>query len=544
MLERLQKIIARAGIASRRHAEELIRSGQVRVNGVVVTELGAKADPEHDHVEAAGRPAEQPTAASYFILNKPPHVVSTMADPQGRATLRHVLRGLTGGVFPVGRLDYAASGLILLTSDGKLADSIFKISSSLLQVYWMKLSGRPTAETLSKVGHEAQARLRLLRAPGASAGHVENPWYEAELRGARRDLLRQAFLAAEHPVEKMKRVRLGPLDLGDLEEGHYRQLAPSEVALLRRAVEQATEQGASQVAFRPATRPSQKKRWRPKGGPGRPVQQGGRQGLDHDAVRHVGRDKAAPFVPNVPGGVSRDAGRPFQPTADRGAARGAGKWLGRNKFAPVAPEQGAPSKREWGARRPSQPGAKHGGERGPGEWAGRGKFVPGTKGAPKRGSTGSGRPLPPGSERSGGRESGKWAGRDKFVPAAPGQGASGKREWGAGRPSQTGSERSGERGAGRWAGRNKFVPGTTGAPSGGGTGGGRPFQPSGERRFGRGPGQSGRPSNRPGGDRSEDRSKSQGKFMPGAPRQGGPGAGKFRGKRPPGRPSVPPGKKP
>ena len=122
MLERLQKIIARAGIASRRHAEELIRSGQVRVNGEVITELGAKADPERDRVEAAGRVAERPSEPSYLILNKPIHVVSTMSDPEGRATLRHVLRGLGGGIFPVGRLDYAASGLMLLTSDGELAD--------------------------------------------------------------------------------------------------------------------------------------------------------------------------------------------------------------------------------------------------------------------------------------------------------------------------------------------------------------------------------------------------------------------------------------
>src|ERR1700739_4693694 len=108
MLDRLQKIIARAGIASRRHAEELIRSGQVRVNGEIVTELGAKADPEHDRVEAAGRAAQKPVGASYYILTKPPHVVATMADPEGRATLRHVLRGLAGAVFPVGGLDYAA----------------------------------------------------------------------------------------------------------------------------------------------------------------------------------------------------------------------------------------------------------------------------------------------------------------------------------------------------------------------------------------------------------------------------------------------------
>ena len=106
MLERLQKIIARAGIASRRHAEELIRSGQVRVNGAVVTELGAKADPEHDRVEAAGRIAERPAEPAYFLLNKPVHVVSTMSDPEGRATLRHVLRGLAGraDVRPFGRV--------------------------------------------------------------------------------------------------------------------------------------------------------------------------------------------------------------------------------------------------------------------------------------------------------------------------------------------------------------------------------------------------------------------------------------------------------
>ena len=147
-----------------------------------------------------------------------------MADPEGRATLRHVLRGLAGGVFPVGGLEYASSGLILLTSDGQLANSIFKASSNLTQVFWVKLKGRPSPETLSKVTHRARARLRLLPAPDASAGHVENPWYEAELRGLRRDLLRQAFFDASHPVEKMKRVRLGPIELGDLPEAQYRQL--------------------------------------------------------------------------------------------------------------------------------------------------------------------------------------------------------------------------------------------------------------------------------------------------------------------------------
>jgi len=105
MLQRLQKIIAQAGIASRRHAEELIRSGQVRVNGEIVTELGSKADPDHDRVEAAGRVAEIPTELVYIILHKPPQVVSTLADPEGRKTLRNFLRGTPERVFPVGRLD-------------------------------------------------------------------------------------------------------------------------------------------------------------------------------------------------------------------------------------------------------------------------------------------------------------------------------------------------------------------------------------------------------------------------------------------------------
>jgi 23S rRNA pseudouridine2605 synthase len=237
MLERLQKIIARAGIASRRHAEELIRSGQVRVNGQVVTELGAKADPEHDRVEAAGRVAERPAEPGYFLLNKPAHVVSTMSDPEGRATLRHVLRGLAGGVFPVGRLDYAASGLMLLTSDGELGDRIFKTSARLPQVYWLKVAGRLSDDEMQQVRRQAHARMRRLRAPGAAGSQPENPWYEVELSDARRDLLRRALFTLGHPVEKMKRVKLGPLELGDLEEGRYRPMDPREVAQLRRYIE-------------------------------------------------------------------------------------------------------------------------------------------------------------------------------------------------------------------------------------------------------------------------------------------------------------------
>jgi pseudouridine synthase len=250
MLERLQKIIARAGIASRRHAEELIRSGQVRVNGVVVSELGAKADPKVDRVEAAGRVAGRPAEPRYFLLHKPVHVVSTMSDPEGRATLRHLLRGMAEGVFPVGRLDYIVSGLMLLTNDGELADRMFKCAKRMTQMYWIKLKGKPSAETLRKVSQKAQARLTKLRSPGAVAGgDAENPWYEVEVSEAPRDLVRTAFFEAGHPVEKMKRVKLGPLELGTLPEALYRQLSPREVEQLRRAVDRAMTGAASKSVF-------------------------------------------------------------------------------------------------------------------------------------------------------------------------------------------------------------------------------------------------------------------------------------------------------
>ena len=178
-------------------------------------------------------------SSRYYLLHKPIHVVSTMSDPEGRATLRHVLRGLAGGIFPVGRLDYAASGLMLLTNDGALADRIFKSSARMPQVFWMKLAGKLSEDELQQVGQKSHARLRRLRAPGSASSDPANPWYEVEMSDVRQDLLRRALFALEHPVEKMKRVKVGPLELDDLEEGRYRRLEPNEIAKLRKFVERA-----------------------------------------------------------------------------------------------------------------------------------------------------------------------------------------------------------------------------------------------------------------------------------------------------------------
>src|ERR1700676_3909203 len=144
MQERLQKLIARAGIASRRHAEQLILSGQIRVNGRVVTELGTKADAAADRIEAAGRTITAAERHVYILLNKPPEVVATMADPEGRKTLRNCLRGLPERVYPVGNLEYATSGLVFLTNDGDLAAKMLKDWDHVDQLYQIKVKGMLT----------------------------------------------------------------------------------------------------------------------------------------------------------------------------------------------------------------------------------------------------------------------------------------------------------------------------------------------------------------------------------------------------------------
>jgi 23S rRNA pseudouridine2605 synthase len=239
MLERLQKIIANAGIASRRHAEDLIRSGQVRVNGVVVTELGAKADPERDRVEAAGRVAEAPDARVYLLLNKPPEVVATLADPEGRRTLRNFLVGVSERVFPVGRLDYAAGGAVFLTNDGDLASRMLKALAALPQTYWIKVKGRLDETQMKSLAHAIHGKIFPLRAPHAAGKNPPNPWYEVQFSGVRRDLLRRNLLAMGHPVEKMRRMKLASLDADTVPEGHYRELDAAEVAKLVRAIERA-----------------------------------------------------------------------------------------------------------------------------------------------------------------------------------------------------------------------------------------------------------------------------------------------------------------
>ena len=269
--ERLQKIIAAAGVASRRKAEELITSGRVQVNGKMVTELGTKADPEQDHIRVDGKLLRGPERHVYLVLNKPKGYVTTVTDPEGRPTVMNLVRGVGARVYPVGRLDYLSEGLLLMTNDGALVARLMHASSKVPKTYWVKVSGTPPEEAIEKLRRgivlspaprrkreqnshpvspkpgttrveqpqkrrgekavkTAPAKIRLLK-------QAANPWYEVTLIEGRNRQIRRMFEQVGHHVEKIKRVRYGPLEL-DVESGRFRPLTVAEVGRLKAAVKQ------------------------------------------------------------------------------------------------------------------------------------------------------------------------------------------------------------------------------------------------------------------------------------------------------------------
>ena len=226
MEERLQKIIARAGLASRRRAEEMIRSGLVTVNGRVITELGTKADEAKDHIKVGGKLLQSEPGRVYYVLHKPPEVVSTLSDPEGRPSLRDLLHGIPERVFPVGRLEYHATGLVFLTSDGDLANRMLK-AHHLRQTYQMKLKTLLTFQEIESLARGSGARISRLKGK-------ETPWYEVTLSEARRDALRSRLFQTGHPVEKLRRTRVANLELDRLSPGQFRPLTAGELAALQR----------------------------------------------------------------------------------------------------------------------------------------------------------------------------------------------------------------------------------------------------------------------------------------------------------------------
>ncbi|MEK7403504.1 MAG: pseudouridine synthase [Acidobacteriota bacterium] len=233
--ERLQKILARAGVASRRKAEQLMLAGRVSVNGRPVMALGSKADPERDRIKVDGRLLRLAQPPVYLALNKPDGCVTTVSDPQDRQTVMGFLKGVKARVFPVGRLDYHSEGLLLLTSDGDFANAATSAASHLTKTYLAKVNGplSPEQEEQFRQGiplhgrRTLPARLRLLR-------RAANPWYEVSLIEGRQNQIRLMFRCFGRLVEKLRRVRIGFLELGPLKPGEYRALTPAEVARFRK----------------------------------------------------------------------------------------------------------------------------------------------------------------------------------------------------------------------------------------------------------------------------------------------------------------------
>ena len=257
-MERLQKIIARAGLASRREAERWIVEGRISVNGTVVRELGTQADPAKDSIKVDGKRIRPAAAPLYYAFHKPPGVITTLNDPEHRPDLTPYLAtlGEKKRIFPVGRLDYNTTGLLLLTNDGDLALRLTHPRFGVKKLYRVKLSACPTDDDFSRLrkgirledGMTSPARARVIDKL------KKNAWVEIEVQEGRKREVRRMFEALGYFVEKLVRIRVGPIPLGPLAPGELRALSKGEIAALKSAV------GLARPVAHPAGRNRTKKK--------------------------------------------------------------------------------------------------------------------------------------------------------------------------------------------------------------------------------------------------------------------------------------------
>src|SRR5919206_262265 len=240
MKERLQKLIAAAGLASRRHAEELIEAGEVTVNGEVVRELGTKADPARDHIKVRGRlinPLLESREKTYVLLNKPRGYLTALSDPEGRPLVSELVPQSLGRLHPVGRLDFNTEGLLILTNDGELTNHVTAARNHVRKVYEVKVKGVPTEEQVERLRRGVRLDDGVRTAPAEIKRLDEtetNAWFEVVLREGRNQQIRRMFDTIGHSVMKLRRVRIGNLRDERLPVGAWRHLAPAEVERLKR----------------------------------------------------------------------------------------------------------------------------------------------------------------------------------------------------------------------------------------------------------------------------------------------------------------------
>ncbi len=230
-MERLQKVLARAGVASRRAAEALITAGQVKVNGKVVTTLGTKVDPVKDLIVVKGRPVTSDAPRRYFLLYKPPGVVTTLKDPEGRPSVGDYLSEIGGRVFPVGRLDYDAEGALLLTDDGELANKLMHPKHQVPRTYLAKVKGQPTEGSLAKL----VSGVRLEDGPAKAVSAQEfrkqakNTWLKLVVTEGRQHLIKRLCAAIGHPVLRLYRPVHASIGITGVRPGQWRPLTNDEI---------------------------------------------------------------------------------------------------------------------------------------------------------------------------------------------------------------------------------------------------------------------------------------------------------------------------
>jgi 23S rRNA pseudouridine2605 synthase len=239
MEERLQKLIAAAGIASRRHAEELIEAGEVTVNGEVVREQGTKADPSRDHIKVRGRlinPLLEKRENVYVLLNKPRGYLSALADQEGRPLISELVPQALGRLHPVGRLDFNTEGLLILTNDGDLTNYVTSARNHVQKVYEVKVKGVPPEQQIERLRRGVRLEDGVRTAPAEIRKTDEtktNAWFEVVLREGRNQQIRRMFDLINHSVIKLRRVRIGTITAEGILIGQWRHLTPAEVKRLK-----------------------------------------------------------------------------------------------------------------------------------------------------------------------------------------------------------------------------------------------------------------------------------------------------------------------
>ncbi|MDX2435395.1 MAG: pseudouridine synthase [Desulfobacterales bacterium] len=234
MLERLQKVLAKAGVASRRRAEELIRQGKVRVDSKVVTEMGTKVDPETQNIECEGVALVSREEKVYILLHKPTGYLSTVDDPQGRPIVTDLLKNIKERVYPVGRLDLNTEGALLLTNDGELSQKILHPSHEVNKTYVAKVKGVPGRKKLDALskGIELEGRKTWPASIKVLKTEAQSTVIQIIIHEGRKRQVRKMFEAIGHPVLALKRTAYGQLELGGLGPGKYRFLAPRDIKFI------------------------------------------------------------------------------------------------------------------------------------------------------------------------------------------------------------------------------------------------------------------------------------------------------------------------